>query len=265
MKFCTKCGKQINADSTFCNNCGVKQGAEVGFKMPNVPMVLRPMLTNVGATGFGAIVLIVLLLQRSISFPILTALPNFMRDIPGLSSLMGWNSFYSLMNTARNYQHILRLLDASADDVSPLPFMIIFVLSLALMFFLAFYVYSMIKKRSNAQRIGRISYLLTFIFATFFIVSAFLGNRAASAELGIRVVQLRWTFYAIMVLAGIGFFRGFKKNKPTYNSSSYRQENTPQYRHFNCSNCKQGLRAPYGKGKIKIICSNCSKVFYETV
>ncbi|MCL2588941.1 MAG: hypothetical protein FWD84_05980 [Oscillospiraceae bacterium] len=37
------------------------------------------------------------------------------------------------------------------------------------------------------------------------------------------------------------------------------------YRYFKCPRCKQQLRAPKGKGKIKITCSNCGEVFYKKV
>ena len=37
------------------------------------------------------------------------------------------------------------------------------------------------------------------------------------------------------------------------------------FRHFKCPGCKQPLRAPKGKGKIKITCSKCGEVFYQEV
>ena len=37
------------------------------------------------------------------------------------------------------------------------------------------------------------------------------------------------------------------------------------YRYFKCPQCKQNLRAPRGKGKVKITCSGCNTVFYKTV
>ena len=33
------------------------------------------------------------------------------------------------------------------------------------------------------------------------------------------------------------------------------------YRHFKCPSCKQRLRVPKGKGKIKVTCSRCGKQF----
>jgi len=36
------------------------------------------------------------------------------------------------------------------------------------------------------------------------------------------------------------------------------------YRYFKCPNCKQNLRAPRGKGKLKITCSKCGTVFHQS-
>ena len=37
------------------------------------------------------------------------------------------------------------------------------------------------------------------------------------------------------------------------------------FRYFKCPACGQNLRAPKGKGKIKITCSKCGRVFYKKV
>ena len=37
------------------------------------------------------------------------------------------------------------------------------------------------------------------------------------------------------------------------------------FRYFRCPNCKQGLRAPRGKGRVKITCSKCGVQFYKKV
>ena len=37
------------------------------------------------------------------------------------------------------------------------------------------------------------------------------------------------------------------------------------YRYFKCPCCKQSLRAPKGRGKIRVTCSRCSNVFEKKV
>jgi len=37
------------------------------------------------------------------------------------------------------------------------------------------------------------------------------------------------------------------------------------YTYFNCPQCKQNLRAPKGKGKVRITCSKCQTIFEKTV
>ena len=37
-----------------------------------------------------------------------------------------------------------------------------------------------------------------------------------------------------------------------------------RYVYFKCPNCKQNLRAPRGKGKLKITCSKCGTAFQKT-
>lgn len=37
------------------------------------------------------------------------------------------------------------------------------------------------------------------------------------------------------------------------------------YRYFKCPECKQKMRAPKGRGKIKVTCKNCHKQFIKKV
>jgi predicted membrane protein len=41
--------------------------------------------------------------------------------------------------------------------------------------------------------------------------------------------------------------------------------NLRTHRYFKCPTCKQSLRAPRGRGKIKITCSACKNHFYKVV
>lgn len=42
-------------------------------------------------------------------------------------------------------------------------------------------------------------------------------------------------------------------------------QNRKTYAYFHCPNCKKALRAPKGKGKIKITCSQCKQQFTKKV
>ena len=44
-----------------------------------------------------------------------------------------------------------------------------------------------------------------------------------------------------------------------------RVKKDPNYRYFKCPQCKQNLRAPRGRGKVRITCSKCGNVFERTV
>jgi len=44
-----------------------------------------------------------------------------------------------------------------------------------------------------------------------------------------------------------------------------RVKKDPNYRYFKCPQCKQNLRAPRGRGKVRITCSKCGRVFERVV
>lgn len=46
---------------------------------------------------------------------------------------------------------------------------------------------------------------------------------------------------------------------------AWRQRDYKHYRYFKCPNCKQTLRAPKGRGKIRVTCSRCHNVFEKKV
>ena len=53
--------------------------------------------------------------------------------------------------------------------------------------------------------------------------------------------------------------------KKKVNSSKDRLKDRKTYTFFKCPNCYQQLRAPKGKGKIKVTCSTCKEQFNKMV
>ena len=56
-----------------------------------------------------------------------------------------------------------------------------------------------------------------------------------------------------------------KKCKNRLNREKNKVENRHTYNYFSCPACKQELRAPKGKGKIKVTCSKCQNQFVKKV
>ena len=81
-----------------------------------------------------------------------------------------------------------------------------------------------------------------------------------------------------VILIFIALFRAFSKNKrkrameqlkffnlisPIYSRLlKFASKDRKNYIYFKCKNCKQELRIPRGKGKIKVICTHCK---YEEI
>ncbi len=64
--------------------------------------------------------------------------------------------------------------------------------------------------------------------------------------------------YEKLVSAVSGFFgRIFKKKEGA--------DRDPAYKYFKCPNCKQRIRAPKGRGHIRVTCTSCGTKFDKTV
>lgn len=50
-----------------------------------------------------------------------------------------------------------------------------------------------------------------------------------------------------------------------FSKTKNKVKNRHAYKYFACPNCKQELRAPKGKGKIKITCAKCQSQFIKKV
>lgn len=88
------------------------------------------------------------------------------------------------------------------------------------------------------------NYLETF--ASFVLIYSYF--RAFSKNLGKRQEENNW------YMAGIG------GKVRVLNQRDYKH-----YRYFKCPSCKQVLRAPKGKGKIRVTCSRCHSIFEKKV
>lgn len=104
-----------------------------------------------------------------------------------------------------------------------------------------------------------------------------LNNIIIYLSLGFAVVNLfkKSDILAItsLILFSVAMFRMFSKNKrkrameqvkffnlisPIYSRLlKFSSKDRKNYIYFKCKNCKQELRIPRGKGKIKVICPHC--------
>ena len=104
-----------------------------------------------------------------------------------------------------------------------------------------------------------------------------LNNIIIYLSLGFAVVNLfkKSDILAItsLILFSVAMFRMFSKNKrkrameqvkffnlisPIYSRLlKFASKDRKNYIYFKCKNCKQELRIPRGKGKIKVICPHC--------
>ena len=111
-----------------------------------------------------------------------------------------------------------------------------------------------------------------------FISAVCLRHEALSGASVFRI--LYFVFYGIgILLTVLWFFRVFSRNvskrqaentrflyrtqrmKSSFYSWKQQLKNSRQYKYFRCPNCRQKLRAPRHKGKIRVTCSKCAHVF----
>jgi len=209
--FCSKCGKEITQAGSFCPSCGAQiANSEASKAQPQSVnlTVSRPLLT-----GIGAIALIVFLLQRMMSIPVV----NLLLGLVGLDD--GWFSFYDLANT----MHSLYRMDGDSELIPAVIITwFIFIFSVVCIILLVVYLFGMGKKWSKAQRVGKVAFLLTAIFSIIVFISALALNSFVSNQLGeigqmastffdLRAIQFRWTFYVMAVVAVTGWVLGFEK------------------------------------------------------
>lgn len=107
--------------------------------------------------------------------------------------------------------------------------------------------------------IGLIKFILVLIVADLFVPGRLLGTltlflwiyiyyRAFSRSLDRRRAENQW-YVSTIHLPLKAYFARDRKN----------------YSYFKCPTCKQTLRAPKGRGKIRVTCSRCHNVFEKKV
>ena len=209
-RFCIQCGKQIKAENAFCVSCGAQQQSVTTEEKITS---LNSMSQKSIFTGVSAIALIILLLQRTMSIPAMGMAGAGVQGFFGINlgalgiPLMGWFSFYELMNASRL---VSRLTGEPEIVIFPA---ILFLLSVISICFLVVYILFLVKKWEKAQLFGKLGFLLTFVLAGLVLCIVISINGFMTHYVGIRFMQLRWLFYIMIILAGVGFFAGFKPSR----------------------------------------------------
>jgi len=212
--FCSKCGKEIAGDGNFCASCGAVVAETKSTKTPTQPQGVNFTISRSLFTGFSAIVLIILLLQKMLSVPFIT---GRLGDWYFIESK--WYSFYGLISA------INKLIGVAGDSAG------IYTILIASWFYFAFlmicviilvgYLVGLVTKWSKAPQIGKIAFLLTAIFAIVVFVSSKLLHIVLSIEFAevVRVpdlilnptIQFNWVFYVMLIIAALGWILGFEK------------------------------------------------------
>ena len=95
---------------------------------------------------------------------------------------------------------------------------------------------------------------LLFLAMILIIADIFIPGRI------VRYIGLAIMFYS--------YFRAFSRNivrRSAENSWSYMRRDRKNYKYFKCPSCGQVLRAPKGRGRIRVTCSRCHDVFERKV
>ena len=130
-----------------------------------------------------------------------------------------------------------------------------------------------------AKHVNRLSFICLFTAIAFtFLSTLFLRRGNSGAAEVFRI--LYYVFYGIGVCMFVYWgFRVFSRNVAKRQSENtrylYRRQKAARrisglkqrwkdrktYKYFKCSKCGQKMRAPRGKGKIRVTCSKCKNVF----
>lgn len=114
-----------------------------------------------------------------------------------------------------------------------------------------------------ATLLGRIAFQNFFgIFASALLMFGFF--RMISRNVARRRQENAWFLEKTKRFRRVGG-AGHSAHAGTRSPKPPRVKKDPNYRYFKCPQCKQNLRAPRGRGKLRITCSKCGQVFEKVV
>ncbi|HVJ50091.1 hypothetical protein [Desulfitobacterium sp.] len=100
-------------------------------------------------------------------------------------------------------------------------------------------------------------------------------------SLGAQLASIKLLDFIALALLVVCYFRIFSRNtakrreenrkflvwwypiKNWFSRKIYRIKDSKNHRYYKCPNCKQAVRVPKGKGKIRITCPQCKTGFFK--
>lgn len=123
------------------------------------------------------------------------------------------------------------------------------------------------KFMSGRYGVDQLTWLLFVISIAISILSIFIKSPILST---INLFILIWIIYRTFSKnitsrynENMKLLNGWHSIKNKVNSNVNKIKGLKQYRYYKCSNCKQELRVPRGKGKISITCPKCNNVMIK--
>ncbi len=94
--------------------------------------------------------------------------------------------------------------------------------------------------------------------------------RIGSALSSLSLIIFAYAYYRIFskntskrYLENQKFLKSVKPIRDLWNRGKQKRRNRKKYKYFTCKNCRQKIRVPRGKGKIKIRCPKCGEKFIK--
>lgn len=117
--------------------------------------------------------------------------------------------------------------------------------------------------RGRYGRLDQVNKALLIFWAVMMIfdrwIPFYIGNILAIAAFVIVLYRFCSKKFIQEVMKTKSLSNGSPKSK------TFSRGKRETYRYFKCPECKQKMRAPKGRGKIKVTCKNCHKQFIKKV